>query len=175
MQCLCWKVSCRVDPWSLEIIPRDVNALLLLHTEYTPLTYAIQENDPEQVRLLLAHPQINVNRTDAHGHTPLVTSMQVKHDDMQRQLIMNPTRAKLFSQIWNADSPQMSKFIAVLRMLLDRDDIRVNRRDKDGDTALVEVIHFADWDARLFMSNVQHTRQLLRHDLIDVHLSYSRL
>jgi len=96
MHCLCWKVSCRIDPWSLSIIPRDVNALLLLHAEYTPLTYAIQENDPEQVRLLLAHPQINVNRTDAHGHTPLVTSMQVAHNEIQSLQLTNPTLAELY-------------------------------------------------------------------------------
>lgn len=56
----------------------------------TPLCIAAEEGFPDILALLLAHPEIDVNRTDTCGKTPLVLAPYQGHLDVVTLLLPHP-------------------------------------------------------------------------------------
>lgn len=91
----------------------DVNVNSLKGTQVAPLHQAAMQRNVDIVKLILSHPQVDVNAQDHNKYTPLM-------------LVMN----------WLSGSKYLHKAQTTLRLLLARKDTDINARNQDGRTAL---------------------------------------
>lgn len=76
----------------------------------TALLIAVKRNDLEMIQLLLQHRNIDVNRADERGNTPLMSAVAGVCDDNSRKIV---------------------------ELLLRHQEININAQDEDGNTALI--------------------------------------
>ena len=106
----------------------------------TALHAAVKDNNIEEVKLLLADPQIDNNAQNWDGQTPLYMAVQQRRLDIIN-LITNTEDVNVNLPDVHGKTPLIAcaflyNILDVLSILLSHDNISVNLKDKSGNTAL---------------------------------------
>jgi hypothetical protein len=130
-----------------------------------PLVTAIEQKDLEKVKRLLAHPQIDVNKYDKEGKTPLYHVLDYQYPSLLKVLLQHPNidvnkpdlegRTPLYLA---AASPHL---VECLYLLLAHPTINVNEQNINGMTALHSAALLLKKDT---------IQAFLKHPLIDTTL-----
>lgn len=139
-----------------ETTREEVIELLLDHPNIDPnltigdnrehlLTLAADSAEVPRMRLLLAHPRIDVNIQDTRGFTPLMVACENFHRDVRRAEVVRTllSHPEIEVNRQNEDGStalmiaRLCGFGEAVRALMARDDVDLNLRNVRGETALV--------------------------------------
>ena len=124
-------------------------------TQFTLLYYAVATNQPNIVKLLLNTPNIDVNKGDNFGRTPLYTAANKENTECIELLLKAPdidvNKAKN-----NGETPLHTAAVQgnkeCIELLLKAPDIDVNKADDDGSTPLHDAINYGHAECVLLLS-----------------------
>ncbi|OQS00555.1 ankyrin repeat domain-containing protein 50 [Achlya hypogyna] len=128
----------------------------------TGLVYAASQGADSIVALLLAHPEIDVNRPNATGRTAFMRACKNGHLGVVRQLLARPDLDlnHVDRNGWNAVLWAVSESrVEVLDALAAQETLHVNQIANNGVSALLRACQYAD---------VPAVTTLLRHPHIDI-------
>lgn len=105
----------------------------------TPLHLATDRGRKEIVKLLLSHPNIDVNSRDENGETPLHTAARKTRMEILLPLLRHPdinvnSRDASGGTLLHASATE--GYMEITMLLLERPDVDVNSRNVVGDTPL---------------------------------------
>ncbi|MBA3537038.1 MAG: ankyrin repeat domain-containing protein [Tatlockia sp.] len=152
------------DKQILEIILKKQQALVNeKYLDGTPLYFAVYDEDPYGLKLLLSHPEIDVNLATQGGVTPLhmaakygnveLVDLLLKHPAIEINLIDNEGKMPLHTAVIN-------NFPDVVSLFLKQRDLNINRQYLDMTSLYISVLKK--------LNSV--TELLLNHPNIDVNL-----
>lgn len=110
----------------------------------TPLSIAAHDGHDEMVRILLAHPEIEIDRQDAWQQSALVYATTKKHSSIVKQLL--DAKASLDGSIDCLKSAGFRGDCAMLKLFLQH-NADVNQVDMFGRTCLFAAINFGQASA----------------------------
>jgi len=142
----------------------------------TPLHHAVHDNNIENMKVLLSHPDIDIDCYTREGFTLLHLDFHSKNPDSNFKAVeylLNNTNINvntnivntplLYSSCYINKSPSYAK---VVNMLLDKPDIDVNVISR-GSTALMQMVSHSDDKNDV---TIKIIKRLLSHPDIDVNL-----
>jgi hypothetical protein len=132
------------------------------------MSLAIAKNRQDVIELLLPLPNVDINKADSTGDTPLLRAISYHNPDIVRLLLTNPN-----TDVNKSNTSEVSPLLRacyyghdeIAEQLLSKPDIDVNKADSTGETPLIALCSMplnADIEPRDFMAMWPRIRKIVK-------------